>query len=63
LGNHQIYNIEPALASARVQSQMPDKRNLVLYVDEELVKKTRGLGFNLSKTFENHLKHLLTMFS
>jgi len=42
---------------------MSNKHNLVLYVDEELVEKSRELGFNLSKTFENHLKHLLTQFS
>ena len=42
---------------------MSNKHNLVLYVDEELVEKTRNLGFNLSKTFENHLKHLLMQFS
>jgi len=42
---------------------MPNKRNVVLYLDRDLVEKTRSLGFNLSKTFENHLKHLLTQFS
>jgi post-segregation antitoxin (ccd killing protein) len=42
---------------------MSNKHNLVLYVDQELVEKSRELGFNLSKTFENHLKHLLTQFS
>jgi integrase len=42
---------------------MSNKHNLVLYVDEELVRKSREFGFNLSKTFENHLKHLLTEFS
>jgi hypothetical protein len=42
---------------------MSNKRNLVLYVDQELVEKTRNLGFNLSKTFENHMKHLTTQFS
>jgi len=60
--NDQIYNIELALAPARVQTQMSNKHNLVLYVDQELVEKSRELGFNLSKTFENHLKHLLTQF-
>jgi post-segregation antitoxin (ccd killing protein) len=43
--------------------QMSNKHNLVLYVDQELVEKTRNLGFNLSKTFENYLKHLLNQFS
>ena len=40
-----------------------NKNNLVLYVDKELVEKLKELGFNLSKTFENHLKHLVTQFS
>jgi len=35
------------------------KHNLVLYIDQELVEKSLELGFNLSKLFENHLKHLL----
>ena len=43
--------------------QLSNKHNLVLYVDKELVEKARNLGFNLSKTFENHLKQLLTQFS
>ena len=42
---------------------MSNKRNVVLYLDKDLVEKTRDLGFNLSKTFENHLKHLITQFS
>jgi post-segregation antitoxin (ccd killing protein) len=42
---------------------MSSKHNLVLYVDQELVEKSRNLGFNLSKTFENHLKQLLMQFS
>ena len=42
---------------------MSNKRNVVLYVDKDSVEKTRNLGFNLSKTFENHLKQLLTQFS
>jgi integrase len=42
---------------------MSNKHNLVLYIDRELVEKSRSLGFNLSKTFENHLKYLLTQFS
>ena len=41
---------------------MTEKRNVVLYLDAELVDKTRELGFNLSKTFENHLKTLTTQF-
>jgi hypothetical protein len=42
---------------------MSNKHNFVLYIDRDLVEKTRNLGFNLSKTFENHLKHLLKQFS
>jgi hypothetical protein len=42
---------------------MSNKHNLVLYVDQELDEKTRDKGFNLSKTFENHLKQLLMQFS
>jgi hypothetical protein len=42
---------------------MRNKRNVVLYLDIELVEKSKELGFNLSKTFENHLKHLITHFS
>ena len=60
---HQTYYIELPLAPARVQRQMSNKHNLVLYVDQELVEKSRNLGLNLSKTFENHLKHLITQFS
>jgi len=54
--NHQTYNKELPLASTRAQMQMSAKHNLVLCVDQDLVEKTRELGFNLSKTFENHLK-------
>jgi hypothetical protein len=42
---------------------MGTKRNLVLYLDKDLVAKSKALGFNLSKAFENHLKHLITQFS
>jgi hypothetical protein len=42
---------------------MGTKGNVVLYLDKELVEKSKELGFNLSKTFENHLKHLVTQFS
>ncbi|MCK4439896.1 type II toxin-antitoxin system CcdA family antitoxin [Candidatus Bathyarchaeota archaeon] len=41
---------------------MSKKRNVMLYLDAELVEKTRELGFNLSKTFENHLKQLINQF-
>ena len=39
--------------------QMTTKGNVVLYLDRELVEKSKEMGFNLSKTFENHLKHLI----
>jgi hypothetical protein len=42
--------------------QMSKKRNVVLYLDKELVEKTREIDFNLSKTFENHLKMLINKF-
>jgi integrase len=35
----------------------------VLYLDKELVEKSRELGFNLSKTFENTLKQLVNTYS
>lgn len=45
------------------KGKMTRKRNVVLYVDSELVEKTRELGFNLSKTFENHMKTLIIHFN
>ena len=39
---------------------MGTKRDVVLYLDKELVEKSKSLGFNLSKTFEKHLKQLMT---
>ena len=42
---------------------MTQKGNVVLYLDKDLVEKSKELGFNLSKTFENHLIHLMTQFS
>jgi hypothetical protein len=42
---------------------MTQKGNVVLYLDKDLVEKSKELGFNLSKTFENHLKHLMIQFS
>ncbi len=42
---------------------LTQKGNVVLYLDKELVEKSKELGFNLSKTFENHLKHLMNQFS
>jgi hypothetical protein len=47
-----------------MQTQMSNKHNFVLYIDQELVEKSRELGFNLfSNTFENYLKQLITQFS
>jgi Post-segregation antitoxin CcdA len=43
--------------------QMVNKGNVVLYLDKEVVEKSKELGFNLSKTFENHLKHLVNGYS
>ena len=42
---------------------MSNRHNVVLYVDKNLIEKSRELGLNLSKTFENHLKTLITQFS
>jgi post-segregation antitoxin (ccd killing protein) len=42
---------------------MSNKHNLVLYLDKELIDKSKALGFNLSRTFENHLKHLITQLT
>jgi hypothetical protein len=42
---------------------MSKKRNVVLYLDKDLVEKTRNLGFNLGKTFENTLKQPTIQFS
>ena len=38
---------------------MTQKGNVVLYLDKQLVEKSKELGFNLSRTFENHLKQLI----
>ena len=40
---------------------MAHKRNVVLYLDSDLVKQSRDLGFNLSKTCENHLKYMVRL--
>jgi post-segregation antitoxin (ccd killing protein) len=44
-------------------AKMTQKQNVVLYLDKELVEKTKELGFNLSKIVENHLKQLINSFS
>jgi hypothetical protein len=46
-----------------MRMQMTNKGNVVLYSDRELVSKSKELGFNLSKVFENHLKLLMTEYS
>jgi post-segregation antitoxin (ccd killing protein) len=38
---------------------MGTKRNGGLYLDKELVEKSRELGFNLSRTLENCLKQVI----
>ena len=43
--------------------KLPQKQNVVLYIDKEVVEKSRELGFNLLKTCENHLKQLIVMLS
>ena len=40
--------------------QMANKGNVLLYLDKDLVEKSKELGFNLSNTFENYLKYLMT---
>jgi post-segregation antitoxin (ccd killing protein) len=42
---------------------MTTKRNVVLYLDEELIEKSRALGLNFSRAFENHLKQLINQLS
>ena len=71
--NHQISNIELPVACLSIEDAMSvlegerpamsKKRHVVLFLNKELVNKTKELGFNLSKTFENHLKYLITQFS
>ena len=45
----------------QVHSQW-EKSNVVLYVDKDIGEKSKELGFNLLKTFDNHLKHLIKQF-
>jgi hypothetical protein len=42
---------------------MTQKGNVVLYLDKELVDKSKELSFNLSRTFENHLTQLISQLS
>ena len=46
-----------------MRMQLTNKGNVALYLDKDLVEKSKELGFNLSKTFENHLKQLMIQFS
>lgn len=63
-GNKVVQNNLPAPSYAfGCECKMTHKRNAVLYPDVELVSKTRELGFNLSKIFENHLKQLINRSS
>ncbi len=48
---------------AGASAELRRKRNVGLFITEELVNRTKELGFNLSKTFENHLKHLINQVS
>lgn len=61
-----VYQDKPPLnisIKRQVRRQMGNKGNVVLYLDKELVEKSKELGFNLSKTFENHLKYLVNGYS
>lgn len=42
---------------------MTPKGNVVLYLDPELVDKSKEPGFNPSRTFENHLKQLISQLT
>ena len=54
-----MFSLRPPLDA----NAMGTKGNVVLYLDKELVDKSKELGFNLSRTFENHLKQLITQLS
>ena len=48
-----------------MRAKLTNKRYLKpekISVSVRLVEKSKELGFNISKTFENHLKHLMTQF-
>jgi hypothetical protein len=47
----------------RQQTQWPNKINILSYLDNELVEKSKALGFNLSTIFENYLKKLINQLS
>jgi hypothetical protein len=52
--NHQTYNNEPSLASAWVQPHRSNKHNLILYVDKELVEKSRDHGVERALYHTDH---------
>jgi post-segregation antitoxin (ccd killing protein) len=60
--NDQTYNRQRLCLRADAKA-MGNKGNVVLYLDKDLVAKSKSIGLNLSKTFENHLKHLITQYS
>jgi hypothetical protein len=41
---------------------MTKKDNGILYLDKELIQKSKAIGYNLNKTLENYMKHLMTQF-
>ncbi len=45
----------------QMRNERETERRLIL--DRESIKKTRELGFNFSKTFENRLKQLINKFA
>jgi hypothetical protein len=55
--NEKLFSL--ILAEQKNILEIETKGNVVLYLDKELVEKSKELGFNLSKTFENRLKHLI----
>jgi hypothetical protein len=42
---------------------VPNKGNVVLYLDKELAEKSKESGLNISNTFEKHLKHPIQQYS
>ena len=61
--NNKLITLKVPSQSLGCECKMTQKRNVVLYLDRELVEKTHDLGFNLSKTFENTLKQLVNTYS
>jgi hypothetical protein len=42
---------------------MSSKQNLVLYVDQGLIEKSREFGLNFGEAFENHLRTVEKSYS